>query len=377
MNKRLVTLLLAMVMILSQVVVFAENADFAVQINSGGNVLELTLEELKALPEEAHIDEVYVYNSKSGEKSVQVKGISLAYILEELAKITEAEGSVEFEALDAYPIDSQTLEDLLNDELKYVLAYEVDGEAVDQDETPETDDITVYRKVKEEGEFNTVFKMVYKITIVGAETEETTEKPVEEPTEDPAEEVNEVTFTDITEDFKFAETAIVELAKKGIINGMGNGLYEPAGEFTRAQFCKVMVESLGFEQIAYTGGFSDVADTDWHAPYIQAAVESGLFNGYPEGDFKPNQSINRQEMASVAGRAAVLAEKVAQEKLDKFVMDKSNFADKALVQAWAENEVAWLEAEGVFAEIAPENFEPAKVVNRAEAAVIVYNTLFK
>lgn len=385
MNKRLVTLLLAMVMILSQAVVFAENVDYAVQINSGGNVLELTLDELKAMPEEAHIDEVYVYNSKSGEKSVQVKGISLAYILEEVAEITETEGTVEFEALDAYPIDSQTLEDLLNDELKYVVAYEVDGEAVDQDDIPETDDITVYRKVKEEGEFNTVFKMVYKITIVGAETEETTEEPVEEQSEDPleetseepAEDVTDVTFTDITEDFKFAEIAIVELAKKGIINGMGSGLYEPAGEFTRAQFCKVMVESLGYEQKAYTGGFSDVAATDWHAPYVQAAVESGLFNGYPEGDFKPNQSINRQEMASVAGRAAVLAEKVAQEKLDKFAMEKSNFADKALVQEWAANEVAWLEAEGVFSEIAPENFEPAKVVNRAEAALIVYNTLFK
>lgn len=109
MNKRLVTLLLAMVMILSQAVVFAEDVDYAVQINSGGNVLELTLDELKAMPEEAHIDEVYVYNSKSGEKSVQVKGISLAYILREVAEITETEGTVEFEALDSYPIDSQNL----------------------------------------------------------------------------------------------------------------------------------------------------------------------------------------------------------------------------------------------------------------------------
>lgn len=82
-------------------------------------------------------------------------------------------------------------------------------------------------------------------------------------------------------------------------------------------------------------------------------------------------------MASVAGRAAVLAEKVAQEKMDKFVMEKSNYLDKELVQEWAANEVAWLEAQGVFAEIATENFEPTKIVNRAEAALIVYNTLFK
>ena len=40
-------------------------------------------------------------------------------------------------------------------------------------------------------------------------------------------------------------------------------------------------------------------------------------------------------------------------------------------------QVAWLEAEGVFSEIAEEKFEPEKVVNRAEAAVVIYNTLFK
>lgn len=368
MKKKVLSLLLAVMMIMSSMVVFAEEPEYAIQIVSGDNVTGLTLEELKAMPEEALIAEEYDYNTKGGEKKTEVKGVSLAYILKEKAGIDFEEGTVEFEALDGYEVAPHDLKDVLSDELKYVVVYEENGEVVDDDENPETDDLKILRKQEQPGEFGTVYKMISKVTVNQAE-----EAPVEET---PAEEVD-VNFTDITEDFKFAESAILDLAKRGIINGMGDGKYAPAGEFTRAQFCKVMVESLGYELKDYTGEFTDVNANDWFAPYVQAAVDTGLFTGYPDGTFNPNKTINRQEMAAVAGRAAVLAEKATQEKLDKFVMEKSNFADKDLVQDWAANEIAWLESEGVFSEVAGEKFEPTKVVNRAEAAVIVYNTLFK
>ncbi|HAE42524.1 MAG TPA: hypothetical protein DCG34_06325 [Clostridiales bacterium] len=82
-------------------------------------------------------------------------------------------------------------------------------------------------------------------------------------------------------------------------------------------------------------------------------------------------------MAVVAARGAIDSGMVTAEMVEKFVMEKSDYADKAVVPVWAANEVAWLEAQGVFAEIAVETFEPFRTVNRAEAAVIVFNTLFK
>ena len=384
-KRNIVTLLMAIVMILSQVVVFAEGTSSVLEIVANGNVLKLTIAELKAMPEDAKINEEYVYNSKSGEKKVQVKGVSLEYILKEKAGVKIESAEVLFEAADGYPIDPQKLEDIFNEDLKYVVAYEVDGAKVDDDGNPDVEDVKIYRKVKEAGEFGTVFKLVNKITVEEAtDVTEVVKEPVAEPdpvTEKPvvdeSKEEVEISFKDITEEYKFAETAIIELAKKGIINGVGDGLYAPSNEFTRAQFCKLIVEALGYEQKAYTGGFSDVKETDWFAPYVQAAVESGLFNGNPDGTFLPNKSINRQEMAAVSGRAAVLTEKVKQEKLDKFVMDKSGYADKELIPEWAANEVAWLEVQGVFKDIATDKFEPEKVVNRAEAALIVFITLFQ
>ncbi|AOT69564.1 S-layer homology domain-containing protein [Geosporobacter ferrireducens] len=369
-KMKFATLLLTLVLILSQPAVFAQETDkYAVEIIGAGvkTELKLTLEDLEGMPAEAQIEEAYIYNSKTGEKSAKVKGVSLAYILREKAGVTGENAEVTFTASDGYPIDPQSLQDILNTELKYVLAYEVDGEAVNNDGIAENEEITVYRKVKAAGEFGTVFKMVVKITVG---------EPVE------ATDVSEATseaiqFTDITETYQFAEAAIQELTKKGIISGMGDGKFNPQGTLTRAQICTMMAASLGYEPKEYKGGFTDVNASDWFAPYVQAAADAGLFTGYTDGSFKPNQPITRQEMAAVAGKAAVENGVVAQEKMDKFVMEKSKFTDKDSVPAWAANAVAWLEAQGAFTGVAADRFEPAKVVNRAEAAVILYNTLFK
>lgn len=377
-KSKLVTFMLVMVLVLSQGVVFAEEVDaFAVEIvGEGIESLKLSLEDLKSMPEEAQIDEEYIYNSKRGEKSVVVKGVSLAYVLKEKAGITAENAEVNFEASDGYPIDPQTLEDIFNEDLKYVLAYEIEGEAIDNDDNPDNEEIVVYRKVKEEGEFGTVFKLVVKIT-VGEAIEVEEKEEITEEVEETTEETEEVTFTDITEEYAFAKVAIEELAKKGIIDGVGDGKYAPEKEFTRAQFCKMIVEALGYEEVEYKGEFTDVEADAWYEKYVGAAVETGLFTGTPDGKFNPDNIITRQEIAAVAGRAAVLADIVSEEKIGKFVMEKSDYEDKDLVPEWAANEVAWLEAQSVFAEIAGEKFEAEKQVNRAEAAVIVYNTLFK
>jgi hypothetical protein len=377
MKTRLISLVMAIALILSQATVFASTDNFVVEITGSGvvNALKLSVEELKAMPAEAQIEEEYIYNSKSGEKIALVKGVSLEYLLKEKAGVTLESGQVLFEAADGYAIDPQTLEDVFNDEFKYVLAYEVDGQLVDDEETiPE--EVKIYRKVKETGEFGTVFKMINKITVTGSTPPvEEPEVPVQEPST--GEEKPSVSFTDITDEYKFAETAIYALANKGIIDGMGNGIYSPQNSFTREQFCKIIVEALGYETKDYQAKFSDITTERWSASYIQIAVDNGLFVGNPDGTFLPENVITRQEMAVVVARAAVVAQKVEQEKLNKFVMEKSAYIDKETVPTWAGNSVAWLEAQKVFEGIAGTSFEPAKDVNRAEAALVVYNTLFK
>lgn len=365
---RVITLVLVIAMALGQLA-FAQDMN-VITISGDGieSPLSLTMEALLAVPAEGQIEDEYIYNSSTGQKSVSVKGVSLKYVLVEILGLEHEAGEVHFTAADGYKIAPQDLADVLNDELMYVMAYEIEGESIDNDEDPATDEIVVYKKLKTENERNTVFKLVVEIEVKATEAVE----------EEPAEEkpvVVPVDFTDITDEFAYASEAIVAMAQKGIINGVGGGLYAPGREFTRAEFAKIMVLSLGYDLGEYDGGFSDVAESQWFAPYIKAAVDNGLFKGYTDGTFKPNQTINRQEMATVAGRGAIAAGLVEEARVLKFVMSKSNYTDKDEVADWAGNYVAWLEAQGVFADVSGEVFQPTKVVNRAEAAVIVYMAL--
>jgi DMSO/TMAO reductase YedYZ molybdopterin-dependent catalytic subunit len=324
--------------------------------------LEYTLEELMAMPEEAQINEEYIYNTKVQEKSVVVEGVSLAYILETAGITSDAALQVTFTASDGYQIEPQPISDVLSNDKQYVLAYKIDGEVIDEDENPDNSEVTVYKKVETPGERNTVYKMIETIELNPIET---------------VVDVEAANFTDITEAFTYAQTAINTLAENGIVNGIGDNQYAPEQSFTRGEFAKIMILALGYEPVQYKGDFSDVSAEDWEADYVQGAVDNGIFTGYPDGTFRPDAIITRQEIAAVTARGAVTLGLVSQEKLDKFVMEKSNYLDKDSVPEWAENEVAWLEAEGIFEDFIVESFEPTVAVDRAQAAVVVYKTLMQ
>lgn len=374
-KTKLVTLVVAMAMLLSCVTAFAADTDVALTITVNGVEGETTFttEQLKAVPAEYQIDEEYVYTKSGGgsgapsDVTVKLKGVSLAYLLEQ-AGATAEDAVVEFTAADGYESAPQSLAEIKNADLKFVAAYEVDGEVVEN--------VTIYRKQKEAGEFKTVFKVINNIAVGEAkEAEAETGDPEKtEETEDPA---ADAAFTDITDEYKYAEEAINALAGKNIVSGKGAGLYAPQDKFNRAEFCKIIVTALNLETKDYDGKFTDVKTTDWFAPYVQAAVESGLFSGTSDTTFNPSGVITRQQMATVVARAAVTLEKVSAEKLAKFTMEKSNYTDKDAVAEYAANGVAWLEAEGVFADVAGESFQPAAEVNRAEAAVVIYRALVK
>jgi hypothetical protein len=45
--------------------------------------------------------------------------------------------------------------------------------------------------------------------------------------------------------------------------------------------------------------FPDVDTTAWYAPYIAAAKAKGIVMGYPNGNFKPDQAIDRVEALKI------------------------------------------------------------------------------
>ena len=116
-----------------------------------------------------------------------------------------------------------------------------------------------------------------------------------------------LSFSDLGNFYSWAQEGIYSLAGNGIINGVGEGKFAPEKNVTRAEFTKMLLGSLGLEKTNSVNiTFSDVKSSDWYAQYINAAVNAGLIQGIGNGKFNPNGFIDRNEIACLMIKAMAI-----------------------------------------------------------------------
>lgn len=107
-------------------------------------------------------------------------------------------------------------------------------------------------------------------------------------------------FTDVNAG-SWYNTAVSTLSRMGIINGYEDGSFKPDAQITRAEFTAIATRFFDYSA-RYKGAFNDVASGSWYANYVQAALDMGLVDGYPDGGFHPNSSITRAEAVTIVNR---------------------------------------------------------------------------
>lgn len=105
--------------------------------------------------------------------------------------------------------------------------------------------------------------------------------------------------------------AINLLSELDIINGYNDGTFKPDNKVTRAEFTKLVVATLGDEELAqaeraagYDTEFSDVPGKHWASGYITSGVYSGLINGMGDGTFAPNANVTYAQAMKILVCAA-------------------------------------------------------------------------
>jgi hypothetical protein len=114
-------------------------------------------------------------------------------------------------------------------------------------------------------------------------------------------------YTDLTGDNAKYAAAVEALTELGVIDGFTDNTFGPEKNLTRAQLAKMLVICLGLgdsvESLAGRTVFSDVEATHWAAGYINAAAQSKVITGYPDGTFKPEKEVTYAEAFTMALRA--------------------------------------------------------------------------
>ena len=166
-------------------------------------------------------------------------------------------------------------------------------------------------------------------------------------------------FGDVTEGY-WAYSYIMDLYANSIVNGDKDGNIYPQNNVTRAEVTKMAVSLFEIESSSTESAFTDVPADEWYAEYVAAAAEAGIVTGTSETTFSPDETVTREQMATIIGRKLNLISETASE-----YTDADTIADYALGYVTGLTEAGYLTGDD------SGMFRPQATATRAESAALL------
>jgi len=185
-----------------------------------------------------------------------------------------------------------------------------------------------------------------------------------------AQKENEATFSDL-DSVPWAVTPITELSKRGIVAGMGNGIFAPQSSVSRTEFIKLITATCGLVNPDAQGSYPDVTKDHWSYAYVCSAKSIGLTDIYPETGLAPNEPISREDICYISAKAINICVGTPPDK----VQLSNAFSDEAEMSSYAVAPVYQLTKLGIINGRGDGTFSPKAPATRAESAKIIYNVL--
>ena len=116
-------------------------------------------------------------------------------------------------------------------------------------------------------------------------------------TEEAAAEATEAPSTGAYDDDTYYQNALQLCSALGIIQGYEDGSVQPESTVTRAEMATIILRMLNTTSTStYANVFLDVAADHWAANNIQTAVEQSIVNGMGDGTFQPDGSVTYEQV---------------------------------------------------------------------------------
>lgn len=173
----------------------------------------------------------------------------------------------------------------------------------------------------------------------------------------------------------WAKADINELTSKLVVGPRSTGAitFDANRNITRGEFGEYIAKALGLTSDISSNSFPDVS-ANLRGGYINSAVKAGIITGYPDGTFKPEQFITREQMALMMVRAMSYANEnitlngTSAQTLSRF-RDASGIQDKETVAKAVQS--------GIIQGITATSFQPKGNATRAQAVVMIRRVLSK
>jgi len=174
-------------------------------------------------------------------------------------------------------------------------------------------------------------------------------------------------ITDI--DGHWAQEEISNWVADDLIAGFADGSFRPDQEVTRAQFVALVNRAFNKQTTDAACDFADIKPSDWFYYEVASAKAAGYISGFPDGSFRPNKEVTRQEAAAMITKL-----------LDLKAKDESvivNFKDYRDFSKWAEAGINAVVAAEIMSGFPDGTFGAQKFITRAETVVTLDRALIK
>ncbi len=172
-------------------------------------------------------------------------------------------------------------------------------------------------------------------------------------------------FPDVAEGDWFYD-AVRYAYENSLMDGVGDNLFAPNSETTRAQLVTILYRLEGEPEVSGTSGFTDVAADTWYTDAVAWAAANGIVNGVSETEFAPGKDITREQLATILFRYAEAKGYDVSARADL-----SAYPDADQIQSYAAESVAWAVAEGLIQGFEDNTLRPAGNATRAQIATIL------
>ena len=178
-------------------------------------------------------------------------------------------------------------------------------------------------------------------------------------------------FTDVSEENWFYD-AVVYAYENHLMNGTSDTLFSPNETLTRGMMVTLLHRLEGSPDVPNDYDipwFTDITE-GWYLDAVRWASAEGIVTGTSETTFAPNDSITREQLATMLYRYADYKgyDVTAAGGLDAF-------RDAGSVASYAEDAVAWAVEKGLMSGVDSVTLEPKGSATRAQAAAILMRFL--
>jgi amicyanin len=164
--------------------------------------------------------------------------------------------------------------------------------------------------------------------------------------------------------------AIMDLKKRGVISGYPDGTFKPNQVVNRVEALKIILlgSKINTATSTKTANFNDISAQEWYAPYLNKAVELKFVQGYPDGSFKPTQTVNLVENLKML----LLAKNV---DLSKITVNENPYAD-AFKDQWYAKYVQYAKEKLIIEGDKDNKVYPSQGMTRAKLSETMYRLIY-